>query len=72
MIFAVFGFIGPEVGAIRQEGVNVMVILNALQAGHPLTAAHPQEPGRQISSRPYLRWRLDAVGKTKYEFAQSR
>jgi P-type E1-E2 ATPase len=35
MIFAAFGFIEPAVGAILQEGIDVIVILNALRAGHP-------------------------------------
>ncbi len=33
MIFAAFGFIPPAAGAILQEGIDVMVILNALRAG---------------------------------------
>jgi P-type E1-E2 ATPase len=32
MIFAAFGFIDPAVGAILQEGIDVIVILNALRA----------------------------------------
>jgi P-type E1-E2 ATPase len=35
MIFAAFGFIEPAVGAVLQEGIDVIVILNALRAGHP-------------------------------------
>jgi cation transport ATPase len=33
MIFAAFGFIPPAMGAILQEGIDVLVILNALRAG---------------------------------------
>jgi cation transport ATPase len=32
MIFAAFGFIIPAAGAILQEGIDVIVILNALRA----------------------------------------
>jgi heavy metal translocating P-type ATPase len=35
MVFAAFGFIPPAAGAILQEGVDVIVILNALRAGRP-------------------------------------
>jgi heavy metal translocating P-type ATPase len=35
MIFAALGFIEPAVGAVLQEGIDVIVILNALRAGHP-------------------------------------
>jgi P-type E1-E2 ATPase len=35
MIFAAFGYIDPAVGAVLQEGIDVLVILNALRAGHP-------------------------------------
>lgn len=38
MIFAAFGYIDPAVGAILQEGIDVIVILNALRAGHPPAA----------------------------------
>jgi heavy metal translocating P-type ATPase len=42
MIFAAFGTIVPAAGAILQEGIDVIVILNALRAGHPPqpSAAH--------------------------------
>ncbi len=33
MLFAAFGFISPAAGAILQEGVDVIVILNALRVG---------------------------------------
>lgn len=33
MIFAAFGFIPPAAGAILQEGIDVIVIINALRAG---------------------------------------
>ncbi len=33
MLFASFGFIPPAVGAVLQEGIDVIVILNALRAG---------------------------------------
>jgi P-type E1-E2 ATPase len=33
MLFAAFGYIAPPVGAILQEGIDVIVILNALRAG---------------------------------------
>jgi heavy metal translocating P-type ATPase len=33
MIFAAFGFISPPAGAILQEAIDVVVILNALRAG---------------------------------------
>ena len=33
MIFASFGFIKPVVGALMQEGIDVLVILNALRVG---------------------------------------
>ncbi|HEX8983446.1 MAG TPA: heavy metal translocating P-type ATPase [Ktedonobacterales bacterium] len=33
MGFAAFGFIQPAVGAVLQEGIDVLVILNALRAG---------------------------------------
>lgn len=35
MIFASFGLIPPVSGAILQEGIDVLVILNALRAGKP-------------------------------------
>ena len=35
MVFAAFGYIDPAFGAILQEGIDVIVILNALRAGHP-------------------------------------
>jgi heavy metal translocating P-type ATPase len=34
MIFAAMGDIPPAIGAILQEGVDVLVVLNALRAGH--------------------------------------
>jgi P-type E1-E2 ATPase len=34
MVFAAFRYIEPAVGAILQEGIDVVVILNALRAGH--------------------------------------
>jgi len=33
MVFAACGFISPAAGAILQEGIDVIVILNALRAG---------------------------------------
>jgi cation transport ATPase len=33
MIFAAFGFIAPAAGAILQEGIDALVIANALRAG---------------------------------------
>jgi cation transport ATPase len=33
MIFAAFGFISPAAGALLQEGIDVIVILNALRTG---------------------------------------
>jgi cation transport ATPase len=33
MVFAAFGFIPPVAGAILQEGIDVLVIVNALRAG---------------------------------------
>jgi heavy metal translocating P-type ATPase len=33
MIFAALGFIDPAVGAVLQEGIDVLVIVNALRAG---------------------------------------
>jgi P-type E1-E2 ATPase len=33
MILAAFGYIPPAIGAILQEGVDVLVIFNALRAG---------------------------------------
>ncbi len=41
MIFAALGFIEPAAGALLQEGIDVVVILNALRAGRP-----PQVAGR--------------------------
>jgi cation transport ATPase len=35
MIFAAFGYIDPAFGAILQEGIDFLVILNALRAGRP-------------------------------------
>jgi heavy metal translocating P-type ATPase len=35
MTFAAFGFIQPALGAILQEGIDVLVILNALRAARP-------------------------------------
>ena len=35
MIFAAFGHITPAFGALLQEGIDVIVIFNALRAGHP-------------------------------------
>jgi heavy metal translocating P-type ATPase len=34
MIFAALGYIDPAVGALLQEGIDVVVIFNALRAGH--------------------------------------
>jgi P-type E1-E2 ATPase len=34
MIFAAFGFIPPAAGALLQEAIDVVVIINALRAGH--------------------------------------
>jgi cation transport ATPase len=36
MLFAAAGFIPPAVCALLQEGIDVVVILNALRAGKPL------------------------------------
>jgi heavy metal translocating P-type ATPase len=44
MIFAAFGFIEPAAGAILQEGIDVIVILNALRAGHPPSATSTPDP----------------------------
>lgn len=33
MVFAAFGFISPAAGALLQEGIDIIVILNALRAG---------------------------------------
>ncbi len=33
MVFAAFGFIDPAAGALLQEGIDVLVILNALRVG---------------------------------------
>ncbi len=33
MLFAAFGFIAPAAGALLQEGIDVLVILNALRVG---------------------------------------
>jgi len=33
LLFAAFGFISPAAGALLQEAVDVVVILNALRAG---------------------------------------
>jgi heavy metal translocating P-type ATPase len=41
MLFAAFGFIPPAAGAILQEGIDVIVILNALRAGRE---EHPTPP----------------------------
>jgi heavy metal translocating P-type ATPase len=38
MLFAAFGFIAPAAGAVLQEGVDALVILNALRAGRVPTA----------------------------------
>jgi cation transport ATPase len=35
MLFATFGFVDPAIGAILLKGIDVIVILNALRAGHP-------------------------------------
>jgi cation transport ATPase len=32
MVFAAFGFIPPTAGALLQEGIDVLVIVNALRA----------------------------------------
>jgi P-type E1-E2 ATPase len=51
MIFAAFGFIEPAAGAILQEGIDVIVILNALRAGHPPSATStPDHPSSSCSS----------------------
>lgn len=45
MVFAAFGFVEPAAGAILQEGIDVIVILNALRAGHPSQSAPtPDQP----------------------------
>ena len=36
MVFAAFGFIEPAAGAVLQEGIDVLVILNALRAGRQI------------------------------------
>ena len=36
MVFAAFGFIEPAAGAVLQEGIDVLVILNALRASRPI------------------------------------
>jgi cation transport ATPase len=36
MVFAAFGFIEPAMGAVLQEGIDVLVILNALRASRPI------------------------------------
>ena len=36
MVFAAFGFIEPALGAVLQEGIDVLVILNALRASRPI------------------------------------
>jgi heavy metal translocating P-type ATPase len=41
MIFAAFGYIEPAAGAILQEGIDVLVILNALRAGRQPSAQPP-------------------------------
>jgi cation transport ATPase len=43
MVFAAFGWIPPTAGALLQEGIDVMVILNALRAlgGYRLQALRP-------------------------------
>jgi cation transport ATPase len=33
MVFAAFGLIPPAAGALLQEGIDVLVILNALRVG---------------------------------------
>lgn len=33
MVFAAFGFISPAAGALLQEGIDVIVISNALRVG---------------------------------------
>jgi heavy metal translocating P-type ATPase len=45
MVFAAFGLIDPAIGAILQEGIDVIVILNALRAGNPpqRSAEHANE-----------------------------
>jgi cation transport ATPase len=35
MVFAAFGYIPPILGALLQEGIDVVVILNALRASFP-------------------------------------
>lgn len=45
MVFAAAGYIIPVVGAILQEGIDVLVILNALRAlgdGHLTTSSQPE------------------------------
>jgi P-type E1-E2 ATPase len=46
MVFAAKGDIPPAIGAILQEGVDVLVVLNALRAGHV------REPEDSSSSLP--------------------
>jgi heavy metal translocating P-type ATPase len=41
MVFAAFGFIPPILGALLQEGIDVLVILNALRASFPPTRRGP-------------------------------
>lgn len=43
MLFAALGYIPPTEGALLQEGIDVLVILNALRAGRQATAIAPVE-----------------------------
>ena len=47
MIFASFGFIKPVVGALMQEGIDVLVILNALRVAHGKLAIKETLPAPQ-------------------------
>ena len=47
MVFAAMGEIPPAIGAILQEGIDVLVVLNALRAGRL-----PEPNGSPTSSTP--------------------
>ncbi len=47
MLFAAFGFIPPAAGALLQEAIDVVVILNALRAGRLTFRPHTRETSPQ-------------------------
>jgi cation transport ATPase len=52
MALAAAGFILPAAGAILQEGIDLLVIFNALRAGYlPASSADKRDPGLALTGK---------------------